>query len=169
MTPGLHFSGNIVHYLFICPRESRPCAIAILVTIWSSQGQGMRMSSLVRTSYFWCDTNSKCNPRVSVSLLSSKVTSSIMFGEKEVSHLSAPESSTRHLLFCFVSSCFRPPPAATSSSMWRCYHGAVGGGPHSLKWPALDSPTTAGENVCKTLLSSWGELNGITRQKILFN
>lgn len=60
MIPGLHFSGNIVHYLFICLRESIPCATAILITIWSYQDQGMEVSSLRQTSHIRCDTYTWC-------------------------------------------------------------------------------------------------------------
>lgn len=55
MTPSLHFSGKIVHYPFIWLTELMPCAITVSITIWSSQGQRLKVSALVRTSPLWDD------------------------------------------------------------------------------------------------------------------
>lgn len=87
--------------------------------------------------------------QVSFSLLSSKVTFFLFYSER-LCHLSAPESSIWHHLCS--SSCSGSPSAASlppcdTAIMEQCR--VIWGGPTS------HFPTTAGENVFKTLLDSW--------------
>lgn len=91
-------------------------------------------------SYLVWNLNSKCNANISFLYSLQRWLFSIIFAEKEVRHLPAPESSTWHHPFCFVNSCSGPPPADMSSSMWWCCHGAVKGSPGWAVFPVVPCP-----------------------------